>query len=237
MKRTLIAGFSQIILIISLACFSCETQKMPASLLSLFFFFVCACQQRSWSQAFQAYVETGYKNRDMSRRHALFCEESLGAIDAKVLELFRNGSEHEFYRLKALITLEQVKASIVGLWTGWVLLTLIFCKWVFWWACGLFSAMIEMTHHLHHVFGLWQWCNFSRIDFRVFMHAYSIIVKYDIKSKYPEEYLTVELSRKWKTFSEEILFRVELIASSFLILTPSKRDLTLFWRRSCLIIF
>ena len=38
MKRTLIAGFSQIILIISLACFSCETQKMPASLLSLFFF-------------------------------------------------------------------------------------------------------------------------------------------------------------------------------------------------------
>ena len=41
MKRTLIAGFSQIILIISLACFSCETQKMPASLLSLFFFRVC----------------------------------------------------------------------------------------------------------------------------------------------------------------------------------------------------
>ena len=114
MKRTLIAGFSQIILIISLACFSCETQKMPASLLSLFFF-VCACQQRSRSQAFQAYVETGYENRDMSRRHALFREESLGAIDAKVLELFRNGSEHEFYRLKALITLEQVKASMVGL--------------------------------------------------------------------------------------------------------------------------
>ena len=42
---------------------------------------------------------------------------------------------------------------------------------------AFFSAMIEMTRQVHHVFALWQGCNFSRIealDFRVFVHAYSI---------------------------------------------------------------
>ena len=37
----------------------------------------------------------------------MFWEESLG------LELFRNGSVNEFYRLKALITLEQVNTLVV----------------------------------------------------------------------------------------------------------------------------
>ena len=37
----------------------------------------------------------------------MFWEESLG------LELFRNGSVDEFYRLKALITLEQVNTLMV----------------------------------------------------------------------------------------------------------------------------
>ena len=59
-------------------------------------------------------------------------------------------------------------------------------------SCGLFLAMIEMSRHVHHVFGLWQWCNFSGIDFRVFIHAYSIIVEYHIKRKYPEEYSTID---------------------------------------------
>lgn len=51
--------------------------------------------------------------------------------------------------------------------------------------------MIEMTLHVHHIFGPWQRCNFSEIDFHEFTHAISIIVEYDIKSNYPEEYLTV----------------------------------------------
>ena len=37
---------------------------------------------------------------------------------------------------------------------------------------AFFSAMIEMTRQVHHVFALWQGCNFSRIealDFRVFV--------------------------------------------------------------------
>ena len=36
----------------------------------------------------------------------MFCEESL--VERLNLELFRNVSVHEFYRLKAFITLEQV---------------------------------------------------------------------------------------------------------------------------------
>ena len=37
----------------------------------------------------------------------MFRKESLGS------ELFRIGSVHEFYRLKALITLEQVNTSVI----------------------------------------------------------------------------------------------------------------------------
>ena len=38
----------------------------------------------------------------------MFCEESLGRLN---LELVGNVSVHEFYRLKALITLEQVNTT------------------------------------------------------------------------------------------------------------------------------
>ena len=37
-------------------------------------------------------------------------------------------------------------------------------------------------------------------------------MEYDIKSKYPEEYSTVDKVGSEKLFREEILFRVELIA-------------------------
>ena len=45
---------------------------------------------------------------DSGARHEMFCEESLGKVNAKDLELFRNRLVHEFYCLKVLITLEQV---------------------------------------------------------------------------------------------------------------------------------
>ena len=38
----------------------------------------------------------------------MFFEESLGKINADDVELFWNESVYEFYRLKALITLEQM---------------------------------------------------------------------------------------------------------------------------------
>jgi len=77
---------------------------------------VCVCvlaKRESWSQAFLAKtVETRNKNRDVSQCHALFCEDSLGKIDAKDVEPFRNGLVHKFYHLKALITLAQVNTSV-----------------------------------------------------------------------------------------------------------------------------
>ena len=48
--------------------------------------------------------------------------------------------------------------------------------------------------------------NFSRIDFRVFIHVYSIIVEYDIKSKYPEEYSTVDKAGSEKRLERKSCF-------------------------------
>ena len=44
----------------------------------------------------------------------MFCAESLGKINATDVELFLNGSVHEFYRLKVLITRKQVNTFMVG---------------------------------------------------------------------------------------------------------------------------
>ena len=40
-------------------------------------------------------------------------EESFGKINAKDVELFQNGSVHEFYHSQALITLEEVNTSVI----------------------------------------------------------------------------------------------------------------------------
>ena len=95
--------------LISFSCFSCKTLKVQA-----FVFLLCVRTKReSWSQAFlPEMVETGDKNCNVPQQHALFCEESLGKIDVKVVKLFQNGSVHKFYCLKALITLEQVNTSL-----------------------------------------------------------------------------------------------------------------------------
>ena len=67
---------------------------LPQAFLFLFLFFYswCAPKLESWSQVF------------LTQRHALFGAKSLRKIDAKDVELFRNGLVHEFYRLKALIS-------------------------------------------------------------------------------------------------------------------------------------
>ena len=44
----------------------------------------------------------------------MFCAESLGKINATDVELFLNGSVHEFYRLKVLITRKRVNTFMVG---------------------------------------------------------------------------------------------------------------------------
>ena len=49
------------------------------------------------------------------------------------------------------------------------------------------------------------------------------IFEYDVKSKYPEEYSTVDKVGREKTFSSEILFFVYFIASSFLLISKQAR--------------
>ena len=82
-----------------LACLSCESLKMQASLPLLCF---VVCVRRPWR----------LKIRIATQRRALFCEETLGKIDAKDIELFRNGLSHEFYRLKVLMTLDKLNTSV-----------------------------------------------------------------------------------------------------------------------------
>ena len=83
-------------------------------------YFSCVLAKRgSWSQVFLGEtVETGVENRGVTdnifRAPCMFCEEGLGKINAKDVQLFQNGSVHEFYRLKALITSKQVNTSVVG---------------------------------------------------------------------------------------------------------------------------
>ena len=56
------------------------------------------------------YGNWGYKDQNCgtTQEPRMLCEESLGKVNAKDLELFRNRLVHEFYYLKVLITLEQV---------------------------------------------------------------------------------------------------------------------------------
>ena len=75
----------------------------------------------SWTWAFLAEtVETRNKNGDVTeniqciknfpQRPACFVKK---ALEAKYVELFGNGSVYEYYRLKVLITLEEVNISVV----------------------------------------------------------------------------------------------------------------------------
>ena len=62
------------------------------------------------------------------------------------------------------------------------------------------ESEVEMTHHVHHIFAIWHRCNFSRtetLDFRVFKYTCTQItqkqiIEYEIKSKFPEEYSTID---------------------------------------------
>ena len=123
-------------------------------------------------------------------------------------------SSIQFYRLKALITLPQASVSNkkrivmsktsgkLRLW-GW----LIGCCKNF--HCmqvshvmnmQLFPATIEVTRYVLHVFALWQWYIFSRIETwfsyiytRVFnQFRNNKIVENYINSKYPKEHSTVD---------------------------------------------
>ena len=51
-------------------------------------------------------------------------------------------------------------------------------------AGGLFSTMIEMTHHVYHISGLFLLNRGACIDCHVFIHAYSIISERNRRIRY-----------------------------------------------------
>ena len=98
---------------------------------------------------------------------------------------------------------------------------------VLWWVFGLFSAMIEMTCPFNHFFDLWQWCNFSGIKALEFSCLYTciqpatadvfpVIANTRTKSIQKQVKSIDKGGSKKHLASKSILFRVELIASSFL---------------------
>ena len=113
----------------------------------------------------------------------MFCEESWGKLN---LELFWNVSVHEFYRLKALISLEQVNTTE---WSGKK--TILISKIAMMGCCKLSLYANESCDE--HAIYFRQWLKWRAIlitflisgndvvslelrplNFRVFVHAYSL---------------------------------------------------------------
>ena len=110
------------------------------------------------------------------RRDENHAWKSLGKITAKDVELFRNGSVHKFYRLKALIPLEPVSASVVEKKKN--------LKWVklrCWGSVNFHNMQISIVMSMRFIFGD-DW-NDAPCSAR--------FAENDVKSKYPEDCSTV----------------------------------------------
>ena len=83
----------------------------------------------------------------------MFFEESLGKINAEDVELFWNESVYEFYRLKALITLEQMNNGEAN-WSAVVNFHCMQMSLVM--SRPFFFGDERKTRHVHHVFALQQ---------------------------------------------------------------------------------
>ena len=163
-------------------------------------------KRESLSQALLAEImETEDGNCYLSQRHALFCEESLGKIDAEMSSFPRTGRSTN---------------SIA--WNRWLLLNKWMLQWKLWcWGFKLVGrcklSWYENESWYEHAVYFWRWLKWRAmlITFslssndlylytRIFWRKYSLNI---LKNTRP--------SIKWevKPFSEEILLRLELIAS------------------------
>ena len=97
-----------------------------------------------------------------------FCEEILGKIDAELSSF--SGTGQCTNSIGSLESVDNFGASehfcenFDGEAINWSGVEDFHCMKMslsLWWACGLFSAMIEMTRHIHHVFTFWQWFAFN----------------------------------------------------------------------------
>ena len=171
---------------------------------------MCAPKGESWSHALLVEImETEDGNCYLSQRHALFCEESLGKIDAEMSNFPGTGRSTNSIAWKRWL-----------LWNKWML------QWKLrWWGYKLVGrcklSLYENESCDEHAVYFWRWLKWRAmfITFllssndlylytRIFWRKYSLNI---LKNSRP--------SIKWevKPFSEEILLRVELIASLSLI--------------------
>ena len=172
-------------------------------------------KRESWSQVLLAeIVETEGGNCYVSQRHALFCEESLGKNDAEMLSFPGTGRSTN---------------SIA--WNSWLLLN----KWILQWnrlwrgyklvgRCKL--SLYENESCEEHAVYFWRWLKW-RAMFITFLLSSNDLYLYTrmFWRKYSLNILkNTRPSIKWEvnSFSEEILLRVELIASLIISYLISK---------------
>ena len=166
----------------------------------------------SWSQALLAeIVETEDGNCYLSQRHALFCNESLGKIDAEMLSFPGTGRSTNSIAWKRWL-----------LWNKWML------QWKLrWWGYKLVGrcklSLYDNESCDEHAVNFWRWLKWRAMFITfllssndLYLHTRIFLRKYSLNNLNLLNFLkNTRPSIKWeeKPFSEEILPRVELIAS------------------------
>ena len=174
---------------------------------------MCAPKGESWSQALLVeIVETEDGNcYQLSLRHALFCEESLGKIDAEMSNFPGTGRSTNSVTWKRWL-----------LWNNWMLYGKL--RWRSYTLVGRCKlSLYENESCDEHAVYFWRWLKW-RAMFITFLLSSNDLYLYKriFWRKYSLNILNLlnflkntRPSIKWeeKPFSEEILLRVELIAS------------------------
>ena len=173
---------------------------------------MCTPKGKSWSQALLVeIVETEDGNCYMSQSHALFCGESLGKIDAEMSNFPGTGRSTNSIAWKRWL-----------LWNKWML------QWKLrWWGYKLVGrcklSLYENESCDEHAVYFWRWLKWGAM-FITFLLSSNDLYSYKriLWRKYSLTILNLlnilkntrlPIKREVKSFSEEILLRVELIAS------------------------
>ena len=173
-------------------------------------------KRESWSQTLLAeIVETEDGNCYLSQRHALFCKQSLGKIDAEMLSFPGTGRSTNSVAWKRWL-----------LWNRWML------QWKLrWWGYKLVGrcklSWYENESCDEHAVYFWRWLKWRAMFITfllssndLYLYTHIFWRKYSLNILNLLNFLkNIRPSIKWevKPLSEEILLRVELIASLSLI--------------------
>ena len=187
---------------------------LRAFLFVSFFFPVCAPKEESWSKAFLAEtVETGDKYRDTTYNIFIRCRVFSERVGPRILSLESVdyfGTSEYFSGRKKKNLYEQTSAKLCRWWGKLV-------------GCGKLSLYANESCDKHAVLfrRWWKWRAIfitfllfgndlisleSRPLIFVYLYTRSQIVKYDVKSKYPEEHSTVDKVGREKLIARKSCF-------------------------------